>query len=161
MGARSRFDPIGRRQGRTLGSLSSGTQGGTLRGAPSPTPTREAKVWRPPGVAADRPSDIVFDMAGTVALSPANVGRFRFRRAVSGLYVVVTLDGAGTSNTVVTFYRNGVALTPTVTLGSGDHDEDETISSAFDGVDDYLQAKVTTVGTGAPSDLVVEVWGQG
>lgn len=159
MGARSRFDPLGRRQGRTLGALTAGTQGGTVRGMPSPTPAREAKLWRPAEVSSDRAADQTFNMVEAVALSPTNVGRHYFRRPVTGLYVVASLDIAGTSDTVVTLYRNGVALSPTVTLGSGVNKNDATITATFDGVDDHLQAKVTTVGTGTPTELVVEVWG--
>jgi hypothetical protein len=156
------MDEYLRRIAQTQRTMVPGTLGGRVRSA-APAATHKAllEVHRTPASATGgNAPDIVFHQPGSVALSPTDVGRFRFRRAVSGLYIISTLAVAGTSNTVTTFYKNGVSI-GTATLGNGDTDEVTQITAAFDGVDDYLTAKVTTVGTGVPKELVHEVWGVG
>lgn len=149
-------EPLEVQNARAIARMAAGSHGGMVQSAAPVAPIRFQNERNGSGF-GDAP-DVIFDQAGAVALSPTNVGRKRFRRAVSGIYVVATLDVAGTSDTVVTLYKNGASI-GTVTLGSGVTDVTASITSAFDGVDDYLQAKVTTVGTGSPAELVVEVWG--
>ena len=110
-----------------------------------------------------RPADVaagagvmIFHQPGTVALSPSVVARWH-PPASSSLAVVASLGTAGSSSTVVTFYKNGSAISGgTVTLTSSDQYESATIAATFNGTTDYLTARVTTAGTTA-AELVVAV----
>lgn len=98
------------------------------------------------------PLEAVFSHAGTPTTQPS--GRWYPRRTATLTDVLVSLDTAGTSNTVVTVYVNGGSQ-GTITLGSGVH----SATGAFDDVlvadTDWLTVAATTVGSGA-ADLTVQ-----
>lgn len=98
---------------------------------------------------------VTFHMPGAVALSPATgIERWRPRTPLSRLFIVCTLGVAGSSSTVVTFYKNGASI-GTETLVSTDQDQEQTIAVAFNGTSDYFYPRVTTAGTAAEGLLVM------
>lgn len=144
---------------RQLSRMANGTLGGSSASASPAEPTGpEPTTPASEGGGSSNAPDVTFNMVEAVAVSPSNVGRHRFHQPVSSLEVIATLDIAGTSDTVVTLYKNGASI-GTVTLGNGVTDATATISESFNGSSDYVQARVTSVGSGTPTELVVDVYG--
>lgn len=92
---------------------------------------------------------IPFSLPGAVAVSAS--GPYVPLRKGRLFYVLAALGTAGSSNTVVTLYKNGSVLSPsvTVTLGSGVTVTAVNLSASFTIGADRLSVGVTTAGTGA------------
>lgn len=95
-----------------------------------------------------------FSFAGALSISESP--RYYPHIATRLVTVHVSLGTAGTSNTVITIKKNGSALSPTITLGSGANAALGTFYTGMTSDLDYLTVAVTTVGTGSPADLVVQ-----
>lgn len=103
-------------------------------------------------LSADGPSAIggevvTFNMVEDVQLSPTDVGFHVFEVGRILYRVRVNLTVAGTTNTVVTIYKNGDSI-GTVTVTSGNRTAFSDFSVPFT-ADDELSARVTTAGVGA------------
>jgi hypothetical protein len=97
---------------------------------------------------------VPFSFAGVLVVSESP--RYYPHIATRLVTVHVALGTAGTSNTVVTVKKNGTALSPTITLGSGVYTGSATFYEGMTADLDYLSIAVTTVGSGSPADLVVQ-----
>lgn len=62
--------------------------------------------------------------------------------------VICRLKTIGSTPTVVTVYRNGVAVSPTVTIAAGAKLGMGSFSTRFNPLDDYLTVEATTRGNG-------------
>lgn len=102
------------------------------------------------------PAEIAqFSQYDTVTLTPASkVPSYTVK--VGGLIdaLSASLATAGSSSTVVTFYKNGVSI-GTVTLAASDLVETDAITPVRVAVGDRITARVTTAGTGAAG---LETW---
>lgn len=87
-----------------------------------------------------------FSFAGQLEASES--GRWYPRHNCTLIEVPVTLDTAGTSNTVVSVRVNGVEVS-TITLGSGDEQALGLFGEELTADVDYVTLAITTVGTGA------------
>lgn len=96
--------------------------------------------------------NVPFSYAGTLAVAtstgwvPDDDVALREVRALLGT--------AGTSNTVVTVYVNGVSV-GTVTLGSGVTNNSAALAEQLTADTDVVTVGTTTVGTGSPANLTV------
>lgn len=97
--------------------------------------------------------DVPFSVGGT--LNAATSPPWRFKNGARVEKVVAALGTAGTSNTVITLNKNGVAF-GTVTLGPGVTFTTQTFNELFNADSDYLTVSITTAGSGA-ANLMVEV----
>lgn len=90
--------------------------------------------------------DVPFVLAGRLY---ASISPRYYMRSPSVLQrVLVSLDTPGSTNTVVTLYKNGDALT-TVALGGATDKTQIALTASFEADSDYLQVGITTAGTGA------------
>ncbi len=96
---------------------------------------------------ASRRESVVFDFPGTLNTTASD--EWEPDVPVRLVSVVCRLKTAGTSSTVVTIYRNGVALSPTITLASGVKRAQAAYLTAFQPTQHYLTVAATTLGTGA------------
>lgn len=126
--------------------------GGTLQGSVDGfAPTHfDAPVARKHDTALQ---PATFSMAGV--LTSTESPRWTIIRDAVASKITGSLSGAGTSNTVVSIAKNGSAW-HTITFGSGVEDVEVQIMEHLL-KDDYLTATVTTIGTGSPSNLAVQV----
>lgn len=95
--------------------------------------------------------NVPFSYAGTLAVATSTP--WVPDEDVSLREVRALLGTAGTSNTVVTVYVNGVSA-GTVTLGSGVTNNSASLSAALSADTDVVTVETTTAGTGA-ADLTV------
>lgn len=97
---------------------------------------------------------VPFSYAGALAASTS--GPWVPQDDVTIAEVRALLGTAGTSNTVVTVYVNGVSV-GTVTLGSGVTNNSASFSEPLTANTDVVTVGITTVGSGSPADLTVLV----
>lgn len=127
--------------------MNPGSFSGRVENAAPPTNT----VDNPLAGFLGRPEVAVFSYSGELAIG-AMSGRFYPTKSVRRIRALASIT-PGTSSTVVTLYKNGVAL-GTITFTAGDDVEAVEFASTFSPNVDFLTAAITTAGAGA-ADLVV------
>lgn len=108
------------------------------------------------GVASS--DSIFFHQSGAVALSPSVVAEKKIKYASTSINIIATLGAAGSTETVVTIYKNGVSIGDIHIPANAGHNSpvETSIMSAFNGTTDVVSARVTAAGTSA-QELGVEI----